>query len=397
MAPAYTRPMFRGLPRSALGPFAGFAAFGVLFGAWAALIPLVQEEVGASRGELGLALLFVGLGTLPAMLVAGPALNRYGPRLQPVTLLALAAVAVLPAFAGSVMGLALLLIAWGAAAGAVDVAINGAAADVEVRTGARIMQLAHGLFSLGVLVGALAAGVAREAGAGRLAILGGVSVVLAAAALASRDLPGRSEAAVSSSRVRVRRRFVLLGLVCLAAFLVEGGIENWSALFVERDLDATPLVGALGPAAYALAMVAGRFSGQLVTGRVPDRALLAGGAVVTIVGLAIAASATVVPLALLGFFLGGAGVSVAAPVAFSAAGRGSSEEERGSALATVTTLGYMGLMLGPPIAGGVAEFVGLRATFLALGAIAATIALVAPRLDLTPRAAPRERAASEAI
>lgn len=386
--------MIRGHPRDAYRTFAAFTAFGTLWGGWAALVPQVQQDVGASKGALGLALLGIGVGSVPAMLLVGPAINRRGPRLLPLVLLALAAAAILPALAGSVWTLAASLLAVGAASGAVDVSINAAASEVEARTGDRIMQLAHGLFSVGVLTGAIAVGVSRQAGAGRLVILGGIAAVLLLAAAANRGQPRRAAGHAVAPRFRVRRRVMLLGLACGAAFLVEGGIENWSAIFMERDLGASPLVSALGPGSYALAMVAGRLSGQWLTGRVSDRHLLGGGALLSLLGLLVAASAPVVPVAVVGFFLGGAGVSVAAPVAFSAAGRAVPGDERGSAVATVTTIGYMGFLAGPPITGGVAELMGLRASFLVLAAAALALAAAVPRLPLAEAelSAPRDRA-----
>ena len=86
-------------------------------------------------------------------------------------------------------------------------------------------------------------------------------------------------------------------------------------------------------------------------------------------GLAAAALAPNAPAAIVAFFIGGAGISIAAPVLFGAGGRLTSPEERGSALATVTTLGYLGFLVGPPIVGGIAEAVGLRASFAALALI----------------------------
>ena len=369
-----------------LDTLVGFAGFGVLWGAWAAIVPAVEESVGASKAGLGLALLGVGVGSLPAMLLIGPQVNRRGPRVMPVALAALAGAALLPAFAGSVPALFASLVVVGAASGAVDVSINAAAADYEAATRQRIMQLAHALFSVGVVVGAVTAGLAREfLDAGRLEVLAGVSLTLLAAAVVNRRQPAREAGAAPAARMRFRRFAVVLGLVCGAAFLIEGGIEAWSALFLERELDASPAVGALGPGAYALAMVIGRFSGQWLTDRVDDRLLLGGGALVSLVGLLLAAAAPGVPVALLAFFLGGAGVSVAAPVAFSAAGRGAAEAERGSAVATVTTIGYMGFLAGPPLTGAAAELVGLRAAFVILACFAAALAVAAPRLALEGR------------
>ncbi|MGI8973507.1 MAG: MFS transporter [Gaiella sp.] len=374
----------RALPRSAFGPFAGFLAFGVLWGAWAVSVPLVQQATDASDGALGLGLLGVGLGTLPAMVLIGPRIDHSGPGVMPWALALLAVTALGPALANSVLVLWLTLLVWGAAAGAVDVSINAAAAEVEARTGARVMQLAHALFSLGVLVGAVGGGAARQFGAGRAAILAGAAICLLLAALANRDARAlnRGPAPLGPPGFKLRWHVVALGLVCLVAFLVEGGIESWSALYMERELDTGPLLGALGPGAYAIAMVSGRLAGQVVTGRVAERRLLFGGGLISAAGLLVAAAAPAPAVAIVGFFVAGAGVSVAAPVAFSAAGRVVDEGERGSAVATVTTMGYAGLLIGPGLAGGVSEAAGLRGTFVALALVALVLVVAAPRLRL---------------
>lgn len=364
------------------GPLAAFFALGVLWGAWAALVPAVQEAVGASKGELGIALLFVAAGSVPAMLLTGRELDRRGTRILPWLVAGLAAAGLLTAFTHSVPALAAALLALGVATGATDVAMNAAVAELEARRATRLMQLAHALYSAGVMVGALATGLARELGTGRVEVMAGVAVVLLGAAA----MNTRHERVVRS-RVRVRRSplnraAIPLGIACLGAFMIEGGMENWGALFLERDLDAGPAVSALAPAAYGGAMMLGRFSGQWLERRLGDALLLSSAMGVALVGLVGAALAPNVPAAVAAFFVGGAGISIAAPALFGAGGRLTGPDERGSALATVTTLGYLGFLVGPPIVGGLAEAVGLRASFAALALVAAVLVATTPRLGL---------------
>jgi MFS family permease len=368
------------------GPLAAFVALGLLWGGWAALVPAVQDAVGASKGTLGLALLFVAVGSLPAMLLTGRELDRRGTRILPWLIVGLAVAAVLPAFAGSVPVLALCLVALGVGTGATDVAMNAAVSELEVREGTRLMQLAHALYSAGVLFGALAVGLARQAGAGRVEVLGGIAFALLVAAALNVGGHARIERRPAPSRgPRFNRAAIPIGLVCGGAFVIEGGMENWGAVFLERDLDAAPAMSALAPAAYGGAMMLGRFSGQWLERRLGDTVLLAGSMVVALAGLAAAALAPNAPAAIVAFFIGGAGISIAAPVLFGAGGRLTSPEERGSALATVTTLGYLGFLVGPPIVGGIAEAVGLRASFAALALIGTALVVVAPRLHLNGR------------
>ncbi len=367
------------------GPIAAFFAFGGVWGSWAALVPAVQEAVGASKGELGLALLFVAVGSLPAMLLTGRQLDRRGPRILPWLLCVLAGAALLTTVAHSVAALAACLLVLGIATGSTDVAMNGAVAEIEARRDTRLMQLAHALYAAGVLAGALATGLAREAGAGRTTVMAGVAlVVLAAAAmnLGHERVPLRPRAARGP---HISRAAIPLGVACAAAFVIEGGMENWGALFLERDLDASPAISSLAPAAYGGAMMLGRFSGQWLERRLDDTVLLAGAMAVSLAGLVGAALAPNVPVAIAAFFVGGAGVSIAAPALFGAGGRRATPEERGSAVATVTSLGYLGFLVGPPIVGGLAEVFGLRASFAALALVAAALVAVTPRLGLSQR------------
>jgi MFS family permease len=367
------------------GPLAAFFAFGVLWGGWAALVPAVQDATGASKGELGLAFLFVAVGSVPAMLLTGRELDRRGTGILPWLLAGGAAATVLPAFVDSVGTLAGALLVLGAFSGATDVAMNAAVSELEAHRETRLMQLAHALYSAGVLAGALTVGIAREAGAGRLEVLGGLSLALAGAAALNARQERVETRRPGSLRPHLSRAAVPLGLACAAAFVIEGGMENWGAIFLERDLDASPLVSSLAPAAYGGAMMIGRFSGQWLERRLDDAVFLGASFAVALAGLIGAAVAPNVPFAIAAFFVGGAGISTAAPALFGAGGRQASPEARGSALATVTTLSYLGFLVGPPIVGGVAEAVGLRGSFVVLALIAASLVAVTPRLGLHGR------------
>lgn len=359
--------------KSARGPFLAFFAFGAYFGAWGVLVPDIKEQVGASVTQLGVAVLAVAVAALPSMLVTGRIVDRLGPRILPLVLVLFAIAVVLPGLAGSVLQLGLALAFVGLSSGAVDVVANVAATNVEQTGGRRIMQAAHALFSAGFLVTAIAVGLARGAGADPLPILVGVSALVLVAAGANRGYPATAPDE-SPRAFSFSRRLLVLGLLCGLAFMVEGGIETWSALFLESTLDASPAVGGLGPGFFAAAMVTGRLAGQWLELRLGDRQLLAAGAMTSGGGLALAAAAPAVPLALLGFALGGVGISVAAPTLFGAAGRGARGAERGSAVASVTTISYLGFVVGPPLVGAVSGAVDLRAGIAVLSGCALLLA-----------------------
>jgi MFS family permease len=349
---------------------AAFIVLGMFWGAWASVLPSVQVATAVSKGALGIAMLFVSLGSIPAMfLLAAPAVDRFGARAVALGCAIFAFAATLPGLATTLPGLIVTLGLTGVASGMLDVAINANAGRIESTTGRRFMPLAHGFYSVGVLVGAVAAGLARNAGVGREPILLAVAGCVALTGLAASGDPARVDAEQSAG-IRIVRGLVLIGLLGAAAFIVEGGIETWSALFLERQLHAEPAVSGLGPGIFAASMAAGRFFGQ-AAGRVSDRGLLGGGAAVSAGGCVLAALAPNAAVGLVGFAIAGAGVSLNAPVVFGIAGR---RPDAASAVATVTTIGYLGLLVGPPLVGLVAQATSLRVSFLVLAAIAAGVA-----------------------
>jgi MFS family permease len=243
------------------------------------------------------------------------------------------------------------------------------------------MPLAHGLYSVGILVGAVGAGIARGAGVGREPILLAVSLLTLANAFAAigDDAPVHTE---PTRGMRLTRPLIAIGLLGAAAFVVEGGTESWSALFLARVHDASPTVSGFGPGVFGASMAAGRFFGQ-AAGRVGDRGLLVGGAVVGTIGCGLAAVSPSAPIALAGLAIGGAGVSLNAPIIFGIAGR---RPDAATAVATVTTIGYLGLLVGPPLVGLVAQASSLRVSFVVLAAIAGAVAVAAPRVVAAQKA-----------
>jgi MFS family permease len=317
------------------------------------------------------------------MLLTGRLIDRSGPLIAP-TLLLLAGAVVLPSLAGSVLQLGLALLLAGAASGALDVAANAAVSAREAETGRRLMQAAHALFSVGVLVGSVAAGLAREAGATPPQVTLAVAAVLAATAAANRAAPPPRAARERAPRLTLTPGLLLLGGLCAVAFVFESGVESWSALFLEDELGASPAASGLGPGLFAAAMATGRGFGHGLGGRLGERSLLVGGALLAASAVLLAAAAPRPAFALVAFALAGAGIAVAAPVFFGAAGRVGGAA-RGSAVATVTTISYLGFLAGPVLMGGVAGAVGLRAAWLALAVVAAALATAAATVSLPLR------------
>ena len=311
------------------------------------------------------------------MLAAGRLADIFGARLVPIGLVAFGLAAALPALAHSVGTLAALLVLVGVTTGALDIAINAEGARIEAAHGVRVMDGLHAMFSVGVLVGGAGSGFLRRAGAHPSWILAGIGAVIAVSALANRS-SGRPVPR-APRRAPLRRGLLIIGGVLALAFVVETGLESWSALFLERTFDSSPAVSGLGPGLFAAAMVTGRLLAQrMARPSVAARMVFAG--IAASAGLALAAAAPHAVLALLGFVIAGGGLALSAPTLFGAAGRVGGEGGRGAAVSTVAILGYLGFLAGPPLIGAVAGGTSLRGAFVFLGVVALLLAACAPVL-----------------
>jgi MFS family permease len=167
---------------------------------------------------------------------------------------------------------------------------------------------------------------------------------------------------------RVPRWLLLLGGLGALAFWIENAWQSWGAVYLERTLDAPPAASSLGPGLFAASMTAGRLAVHHLARPGTERTVLVGGAALAGVGSAVAALAPSVWLALVGILVAGAGCSVCAPTIVSIAGRAAGAHERATVVGSLTTVMYVGFLVGPAVVGGLAELTTLR---LSLGSVAA--------------------------
>jgi predicted MFS family arabinose efflux permease len=358
----------------ALLPIA-FGVFGVMWGAWQAVLPDLARYHGLTSGPLGL-ILTVGFAVaLPAMLLTGRLVDRIGAGWgMAITAAAMAAGLLVVAALGPVPVLVAGVILVAAGSGAFDVAINGAAmGDAEWSRPARLTLL-HAAFSGGGMTGAVAAGLVI----GTEVSFQLVYPVLAAMLLLTAALAARSGWHAGPPEGGVPRAVALamLPLAVLAglAFLAEGSMETWSAIYLRDELGAAAFVGALGPAAFHAAMLAGRLIGAGVAGRLGAASTLLVAGLMALVGMTAALLVPVPALAIPGMAVAALGASFVVPVVVSlAADRAGGYA--GRAASYVLTLGYAGFLIGPSLVGILGEIAGLRVALAVIPVAAAIIAV----------------------
>lgn len=369
-----------------------FSAFGFLWGLYAAALPEIKRTTGASDGELGTALVCVGLAAAPAMFLVGRLLDRFGRPVAVGAVVLFALVAALPTLANSVPTLMVALLLFGFGSGACDVVINSLAATVEADSGARVLNRAHALFSVGLLAGTIITSATRslEVRASWPLVVLGVLTVLGALVLRRRvparlarpqgeDEPGKNSDDRPLSK-RVDPLVLGFGALAAVAMLVESGVQQWSAVFLEFEVNASPGLSGLAPGVFAGSMALGRFGGHWLSTRVSDRRVLLASGLVSGAGVIIVALSQGPAVALLGFAVAGAAVSVAAPTVYGVAGRSAPPQRRGSVIGLTASIGYIGLLLGPVVVGQLASVLDLRTAVGTLVVAAAAVGLAALRI-----------------
>jgi MFS family permease len=356
-----------------------FLANGLGIGAWAVEVPRIKEALSLTDTSLGIALFAFALGAIVAMPLAGRLAPRFGSgRVTAVLGIAFVITLPLPALVPNFALLCAVLSALGAANGALDVSMNGHASAIEGQWQAPIMSSFHAAWSVGGLLGAASGAAIQATGIGTLGglllpdlVIG--TLIVTGAIFALRDIGPRVQEAASGFVLPSAGVMKLAGLAFLC-MLVEGAVADWSAVFLRSALDTQASAAALGYSSFAFAMAACRVVGDASVRRLGSSVVVAIGGLIAALGLALVLGYPNVITACAGFALVGIGLANIVPVIFSAAGRSTATPAVGVSMAA--TAGYAGFLVGPPLIGFGAGFLGLRLALCALLLAALVVCLL---------------------
>lgn len=360
-----------------------FGVLGGLAGAWGAHIPSVKQHFALTEGRLALVLLAAGIGAILALGVAGRVVARLGARrtVQAAGLamsLALAGFLQLDSLA-MVWPLALV---FGLGMSLFDVAINTEGSELEHQGGRALMSNLHALFSIGGMLGAGCVALLLRAGVAPPHQLAAIGAVLAVAAVwGSRGMlavhpvaPGAAGQGEAAHFAWPRGLLLVLGLLVLAGMIAEGVMYDWCVLYLQQELGLSAARAAWGYAAFSGAMALARFGGDALRERFAERRLLAVGAGTAAAAMTVVLLSASPAVAFVGFMLVGAGLAPVAPVLFNAATRVPGVS-RAAAIAAVTSIGYSGFLIGPPLIGALAQAATLTAALSVVVVGASLLAL----------------------
>ncbi len=370
--------------RIAVGAF--FFVQGLSFAAWASRIPDIKTMLNLSEGGLGSVLLALPLGLMASLPISGWMVSKYGSR--NMALIGSVLYVLTLTFIGSatrVEHLVLVLFAFGLWGNLTNIAINTQAVEVEQLYQKSIMASFHGVWSLAGFMSALIGSLFISAHIPPAIHFMFIAVaVLAIIVIAYRHTSSDHNQKSQKSQplfVKPDKQLLLLGLIGFCAMVCEGAMFDWSGIYFQEIIEAPSKLTSLGYVAFMATMTGGRFAGDWLANRIGRKKLLQLSGLFMGLGLMIAVLLPYLQTATFGFLLVGFGVSSVVPLVYSATGK-SKNMSAGMALAAVSSISFIGFLIGPPLIGIVAQFASLKISFAIVAMLASCTAFLASKAKL---------------
>lgn len=380
--------------------YACFFFFAVTTGALMARLPDIQEHLGVSEGQLGLTMIGMSIGSLISLTFGTPIIDRLGFRNTAfITTLGPAVLFATIPWLPTAPAMFAVLFVVGLMAGALEINLNVEIDRLETHTGKRFMNRAHGFWSVGFFFTALFGAVIRQSGlpAGwHMGIVALIVVVVGGYLIWGATAAPKPNRQVDNDKHGPAFPTWGLAPLCLigfAAFLVEGAGIDWSAIYMRNVFAVEPLVGGMGLTLFAFFMAIMRLSADPIVARYGPRNVAMVMLSFASLGALLVGLAPLPELALVGFALMGAGCSAVYPLAVSAAAQ---RTDRPAAVnvAALGQISFVVFFMAPPLLGFVAEFFGIRMSYLIClplllaGLWASSFALGTRKVDVPPHMPP---------
>lgn len=351
---------------------------------WASRIPDIKDKLQLSEAALGGVLFALPVGQIISMPLSGWLISKFGSKqfltwasiFFPLTLI------MIP-FAATTWQLVIVLMFFGLWANLLNIAMNTQAVAIESMYGRSIMASFHGLWSVAGFCGALAGTFFVSSAVSPIyhfAIIGAIVSVLIIG-FHKYTLPSSTNTTETKQKLFVKpdKAVLLLGLIAFCCMICEGSMADWSGVYFQNVVHTPAKFITLGYVCFMATMATGRFLGDWMITKFGVKKILQFSGVMIALGLAIVILLPYLESAVIGCLFVGAGVSCVVPMVYGLAGKSKTMAPQ-FALAAVSTVGFLGFLLGPPVIGFIAQLSNLRWSFAVIAALGFTTTLLAGRL-----------------
>lgn len=368
--------------RFAVGLF--YFSMGLCFASWASRIPDIKTTLGLNEAQLGTLLFAVPVGQLAIMPFSGKMVTRFGSKailLVAMFMYVVSLIALGLSNAGWQLSVALFF--FGMSGNLSNIAVNTQGVDTEALFKKAIMSSFHGAWSIAGFTGAIV-------GLGMLALqltplqhFGIIAVLVAGIILYAHRFLIRAKEKIKSEKQKFFTKpdatLISLGVIGFCVMASEGVMFDWSGVYFKEIIKAPGALVVVGYSSFMVMMAIGRFLGDGVIRRFGRKKVLQISGVLISAGLFTAVIFPNLIVATLSFMLVGLGVSTIVPTIYSVAGK-NPNVPAGEALTIVSSVSFLGFLLGPPVIGLVAEMFSLRVSFAMIGVFGFMISILVSRI-----------------
>lgn len=353
-----------------LSTYIGYIILGLAFGLWAMLVPFVKDRLMVDKAQLGMLLLLIATGAVISMFFTGLTAAKIGCRKTVVisTILVIICLPVL-SVSSNIYLTGLFMFLFGMGLGMLDVTLNIQGAIVEESMKKHLMAGFHSMYSFGVFFGILIITYLLKFVSSSYAafIISGIIFILLITIIPALLSYGGDKP--QKIFIKPTRILFVLGMICFIAFVAEGVILDWSALFMREVRNIQPEYAGYSFSLFYITMGIFRFIGDKTAEKFSTKSILFASSITAIAGLIIMLYVPYSAASFIGFTLAGAGLANMVPVTISAAGKYKGNMPLSIAVSAVATVGYFGTLIGPSVMGFVSEHTNLTIAFSLIGAL----------------------------
>lgn len=352
-----------------------FLLSGLVLSTWAVMVPFLKFRLGLEEAQLGLFLLSLGVGALSSMPFSGRLVHRFGSyRLLRWLLAPMLVFVYLLSFVPNLLAAVVLAAAFGACFGLTEAIINIQAVALQSEERRPLLSSCHGAYALGCLAGSLglnamlSSGIALRDAVLIIVLTGGVLVSVSVPGFVGLHLPPRPERARQRVPARAKGLLVLFAAVSFVLYMVEGGVLDWSGLFLHETAGVPLSSASLGFAMFASAVAVGRLVGDKAISWLGYGPMIVIGSALTAGSFWVLALGADLAVLLAAFFVLGLGVANLVPICFTLVSQRTGLESA-AVLPLVTAFGYLGDFVGPAMIGFLAQYLSLATAYAVIGAL----------------------------
>lgn len=370
-------------PYSRIAISSYFYFLGFIFSSWASRIPQVKDRFQLNEAELGAVLFMLPLGALAALPFSGWLVHKLSSKWMSIaSALIYTVLLYMIASATSIFSLSVVLFGFGLIGNFGNISMNTQGISIQHQINKPILSSLHAMWSIGAFSAAAVSGWTMRMGYSTSLHFLIVSLIAAfIIIIGSFHLIPDEGLGDETSKVFVlpNRKLVLLGIICFCVAMSEGAMADWSSLYYRQIIHQLNTISTTGYTAFAMCMAAGRLAGDRLVQLFKHETVLKANGILILVGMIFSLSLDHPITVMIGFALVGFGVSSVIPIVYMLAAK-SKDMAPSAALSAVSSVGFTGFLIGPPLIGFIAHEVGLRIALIIVALLGAMIFLLSKKV-----------------